>query len=71
MCIGSFPTLDFGLVSLDLRFFTLQITYSYVLAVAAGMIGNFQAINTFLIDAFGQYAASAMAAATFFRSLCG
>ena len=37
----------------------------------AGMIGNFQTITTYLIDAFTMYAASALAAATCLRSLCG
>ncbi|KAL8278774.1 hypothetical protein RQP46_008843 [Phenoliferia psychrophenolica] len=37
----------------------------------AGMIGNFQSITTYLIDAFTLYAASALAAATCLRSLCG
>ncbi|ORY91475.1 major facilitator superfamily domain-containing protein [Leucosporidium creatinivorum] len=39
--------------------------------IAAGMIGNFQVINLYLIDTFSIYAASALAAATFLRSLCG
>ncbi|KAL8284246.1 hypothetical protein RQP46_004995 [Phenoliferia psychrophenolica] len=39
--------------------------------IAAGMIGNFQCMTTYLIDVYGIFAASALAAATFARSLCG
>ncbi|KAM0746258.1 MFS general substrate transporter [Meredithblackwellia eburnea MCA 4105] len=39
--------------------------------IAAGMIGVFQCMTTYLIDAFTLYAASALAAATCLRSLCG
>ncbi|KAH9929016.1 MFS polyamine transporter [Epithele typhae] len=39
--------------------------------VGAGMVLNLQTIQTYLIDAFTLYAASALAAATFFRSLAG
>ncbi|KAH8925806.1 MFS polyamine transporter [Atractiella rhizophila] len=39
--------------------------------IAWGMIGNFQCIIGYLVDSFTLYAASALAAVTFFRSLCG
>ncbi|KAI0686161.1 MFS polyamine transporter [Earliella scabrosa] len=39
--------------------------------VGAGMILNFQSIQTYIIDAFALHAASALAAATFLRSLAG
>ncbi|CAL1710554.1 unnamed protein product [Somion occarium] len=39
--------------------------------VGAGMILNFQSIQTYVIDAFTLHAASALAAVAFFRSLCG
>ena len=39
--------------------------------VAAGVILNFQAIQTYVIDAFTLHAASALAATAFLRSLCG
>ncbi|KAH8077752.1 major facilitator superfamily domain-containing protein [Cristinia sonorae] len=39
--------------------------------VAAGMILNFQCIQTYVIDAFTLHAASALAAVAFVRSLCG
>ncbi|SCV70992.1 BQ2448_3754 [Microbotryum intermedium] len=39
--------------------------------IAAGMISAFQCINMYLIDAFTLHAASAVAAATCLRSLCG
>jgi len=39
--------------------------------VAGGMILNFQCIQTYVIDAFTLHAASALAAVTFLRSLCG
>jgi hypothetical protein len=37
----------------------------------AGVIVNFQCIQTYLIDSYTRYAASALAAATVLRSLCG
>ena len=39
--------------------------------VGAGVILNFQAIQTYVIDAFTLHAASALAAVAFLRSLCG
>ncbi|KAM0746254.1 MFS polyamine transporter [Meredithblackwellia eburnea MCA 4105] len=39
--------------------------------IAAGMIGVFQCMTTYLVDAFTMFAASALAAATCLRSLCG
>jgi hypothetical protein len=39
--------------------------------IAASLIGNFQCIQTYLIDTFTLYAASAIAAAAAARSLCG
>ncbi|EIW57767.1 MFS polyamine transporter [Trametes versicolor FP-101664 SS1] len=39
--------------------------------VGAGTILNFQSIQTYIIDTFTLHAASALAAATFFRSLAG
>ncbi|KAJ7506734.1 hypothetical protein B0H11DRAFT_2323162 [Mycena galericulata] len=42
-----------------------------VALVGAGIILNFQAIQIYLVDAFTLYAASALAATSFLRSLCG
>ncbi|KAJ6622636.1 MFS polyamine transporter [Mycena sp. CBHHK59/15] len=39
--------------------------------VGAGIILNFQAIQIYVVDAFTLYAASALAAVSFLRSLCG
>ena len=39
--------------------------------IGAGMILNFQAIQMYVIDAFTLYAASALAAVSFLRSLAG
>ena len=39
--------------------------------VGAGVILNFQAIQTYVIDAFTLHSASALAAVAFLRSLCG
>ncbi|KZV76811.1 MFS polyamine transporter [Peniophora sp. CONT] len=39
--------------------------------IGAGVILNFQAIQTYVIDAFTLHAASALAAVAFLRSLCG
>jgi len=39
--------------------------------VGAGVILNFQVIQTYVIDAFTLHAASALASVTFLRSLCG
>ena len=39
--------------------------------VSAGNILNFQSIQTYVIDSFTLHAASAMAAVSFLRSLCG
>ncbi|KAI0773545.1 MFS polyamine transporter [Fomes fomentarius] len=42
-----------------------------ILVVGAGMVLNFQTIQTYIIDAFTLYAASALAAVTLLRSLAG
>ncbi|KAJ7506741.1 MFS polyamine transporter [Mycena galericulata] len=42
-----------------------------VALVGAGIILNFQSIQIYLVDAFALYAASALAAASCLRSLCG
>ncbi|KAF5313706.1 hypothetical protein D9611_010230 [Ephemerocybe angulata] len=42
-----------------------------IMFVGAGMILNFQAIQTYLVDSFTLHAASALAAASFLRSLAG
>ncbi|RPD55141.1 MFS polyamine transporter [Lentinus tigrinus ALCF2SS1-7] len=42
-----------------------------IVIVGAGMILNFQSIQTYIIDAFTLHAASALAATNFFRSLAG
>ncbi|KAJ7740218.1 MFS polyamine transporter [Mycena maculata] len=42
-----------------------------VALVGAGVILNFQAIQIYVVDAFTLYAASALAAVAFLRSLCG
>ncbi|KAJ7278789.1 major facilitator superfamily domain-containing protein [Mycena rebaudengoi] len=39
--------------------------------VAAGVILNFQTIQLYVVDSFALYAASALAAVSFLRSLCG
>ena len=42
-----------------------------IVLVGAGMILNFQSIQTYVIDTFTLHAASALAAVAFLRSLCG
>ncbi|KAJ7160189.1 MFS polyamine transporter [Mycena filopes] len=42
-----------------------------IVLIGAGIILNFQAIQIYVVDAFTLYAASALAAVSFFRAICG
>ncbi|KAI0778356.1 MFS polyamine transporter [Trametes elegans] len=52
----------------DVHWIVLDIGYALI---GAGMVLTFQGMQTYVIDAFTTYAASALAAVSFFRSLAG
>jgi hypothetical protein len=51
--------------------FNTRFVQQGIALVGAGVILNFQSIQTYVIDAFTLHAASALAAVAFLRSLCG